>query len=142
VETSTSSIATSASAFSTCNTLTNIVLRNPEGTTFPGSAFLHLAPGATFWYYGRKAPASITKWALRPVDSAYPHYRVYVRNGADADGWRALATRYGDLLTAGDKARTDYPGDRRTIGLLLPSNSDRAWFIAWSDKIGSVLMMR
>jgi hypothetical protein len=114
--------------------------------TIGASAFNALTSATDIWYCPKNA-ASISKGCFYTSSTtAFP--RLHVRNGRDAEGWKALCTRVKDpgagqtALTAADLARADYPG-KRTIGLMYDaSNERRIWILADPLDSATILTLR
>lgn len=127
--------------FINVSTLESITFTNPDGVEgFPNYTFRYGNSLKDIWYHGTNAPSSIGTEAFR-ITPTYP--KIHVKNNADLEGWKLLATRLAESstipLTTADKARSDYPG-RRTVGLRNASNNN-FWIVKWPVSLSTLFMV-
>ncbi len=122
-----------SSACSGNSLLTNLVT---SATSFGEKAFYNCAAGMCVWWYGRTAP-TLAQYSIDPSGSARKA-RIFVHNARDREGWEAICSR--TTPTAADKARADFPGAKRLIGVIASNNND-AWVLR-EGELGTVVQMR
>ena len=122
-----------ASACSENSTLTNVIT---SATSFGEKAFYNCKSGAQFWWHGRTAP-TLGKNAIDPSGTD-KKARIFVHNARDREGWEAICSR--TTPTAADKARADFPGTKRLIGVIAANNND-AWVLREGEP-GTVVSLR
>jgi hypothetical protein len=118
------------STFNGCSALTDITIRANNLETISSYAFKNVPGGTDIWWKGRRAPASLGAQAFYPSGTKW--FRIHVKSARDQAAWESLCTRTAANLTAADRNRDDFPGDRRLIGVIA-SNNNYAWVIRWSD---------
>jgi hypothetical protein len=122
-----------ASACSENSTLTNVVA---SASSFGEKAFYNCKSGACFRWYGRTAP-TLGKYAIDPSGTD-KKARIFVHNARDREGWEAICSR--TTPTAADRARADFPGAKRLIGVIASNNND-AWVLR-EGELGTVVQLR
>ena len=109
--------------FANCTVLSNVVIRG--GGTLGDQCMNGLKSGATVRFTGA-APASIGSTALNTVSGAAEYIVVLVERSRHLAGWEG---KYAPL-TDTDRNRTDFPGEKRTLGRVRNSNGTaNAWLV-------------